>query len=110
MPLTEFPGVKTPPKYEGAFLRFMNPLLDAMREKGGQARPREIYDAVAQNLNLSVEEPLSRTRMATQDLKTRSHGHAHTWSKPATLTLRLAACGGLPTKAKKPTLTGQIST
>ena len=56
MPLSDFPGVKTPPKYEGAFLRFMNPLLDAMREKGGQARPREIYDAVAQNLNLSEEE------------------------------------------------------
>jgi hypothetical protein len=37
MALSDFPGVKTPPKYEGAFLRFMNPLLDAMREKGGQA-------------------------------------------------------------------------
>jgi restriction system protein len=34
----------------------MNPLLDAMREKGGQARPREIYEAIAQNLNLSEEE------------------------------------------------------
>jgi hypothetical protein len=31
----------------------MNPLLDAMRGKGGQARPREIYDAIAQGLNLS---------------------------------------------------------
>jgi restriction system protein len=56
MPLSEFPGVKTPPKYESEFLRFMNPLLDAMREKGGQARPREIYDAIAQRLNLSEEE------------------------------------------------------
>jgi len=34
----------------------MNPLLDAMREKGGQVRPREIYDAIAQRLNLSEEE------------------------------------------------------
>ncbi len=34
----------------------MNPLLDALREKGGQARPREIYDAVAQKLDLSEEE------------------------------------------------------
>jgi Mrr N-terminal domain len=56
MPLSEFPGVQTPPKYESEFLRFMNPLLDAMREKGGQARPREIYDAIAQRLNLSEEE------------------------------------------------------
>lgn len=56
MPVSEFPGVKTPPKYEGAFLRFINPLLDAMREKGGQARPREIYDAIAQSLNLSEEQ------------------------------------------------------
>jgi len=34
----------------------MNPLLDAMREKGGQARPREIYDLIAHRLNLSEEE------------------------------------------------------
>jgi restriction system protein len=34
----------------------MNPLLDALREKGGQARPREIYDLIAQSLNLSEEE------------------------------------------------------
>jgi restriction system protein len=34
----------------------MNPLLDAMREKGGQARPREIYDTIARRLNLSEEE------------------------------------------------------
>jgi restriction endonuclease Mrr len=56
MPLLEFPGVKTPPKYEDMFLRLMKPLLDAMREKGGQARSREIYDAIAQDLNLSEEE------------------------------------------------------
>ncbi|MGH6841264.1 MAG: winged helix-turn-helix domain-containing protein, partial [Methylocella sp.] len=46
----------TPPKYESEFLRFMNPLLDALREKGGQARPREVYDLIAQRLNLSEEE------------------------------------------------------
>jgi restriction system protein len=34
----------------------MNPLLDAMREKGGQARPREIYEIIAQTLKLSEEE------------------------------------------------------
>jgi restriction system protein len=56
MLLSEFPGVKTLPRYEGVFLRFMNPLLDAMRERGGQARPREIYDAIAHNLSLSEEE------------------------------------------------------
>jgi restriction system protein len=56
MPLSEFPGVKTPPKYEAQFLRFLNPLLDALHEKGGQARPREIYEAIAQSLNLSEEE------------------------------------------------------
>jgi restriction system protein len=56
MPLPKFAGLKTPPKYEAGFLRFLNPLLDAMREKGGQARPREIYDAIAQRLDLSEEE------------------------------------------------------
>jgi restriction system protein len=56
MSISQFPGVTTPPKYESEFLRFMNPLLDAMRKKGGQARPREIYDEIAQRLNLSEEE------------------------------------------------------
>lgn len=56
MSSAEFPGVKTPPKYEAKFLRFMSPLLDAMREKGGQARPREIYDLIAQRLDLSEDE------------------------------------------------------
>ena len=56
MLISEFPGARTPPEYESEFLRFMNPLLDALREKGGQARPREIYDAIAQRLNLSDEE------------------------------------------------------
>jgi restriction system protein len=53
---SDFPGVTTPPKYKAKFLRFMNPVLDAMRERGGQARPREIYDAIAQSLNLTEEE------------------------------------------------------
>jgi restriction system protein len=34
----------------------MNPLLDALREKGGQARPRDVFDLVAQRVNLSDEE------------------------------------------------------
>ena len=62
MPPSELPGVKTPSKYTAGFLRFMNPVLDAMREKGGQARPREIYDAIAHNLNLS--ERLTRNGSA----------------------------------------------
>jgi restriction system protein len=48
-------GAKTPPKYQSEFLRFMNPLLDVLREKGGQARPKEIYDVIAHRLNLSDE-------------------------------------------------------
>ncbi len=56
MPLSEFPGVKTPPKYKAQFLRFLNPVLDALREKGGEARPPQIYEAIAQNLSLSEEE------------------------------------------------------
>jgi restriction system protein len=30
--------------------------LDALREKGGQARPREVYDLIAQKLDLSEEQ------------------------------------------------------
>ncbi len=56
MARTKLPGVKTPPKYKADFLRFMNPLLDAMRDKGGQAKPREIFEAIANNLNLSEAE------------------------------------------------------
>lgn len=48
--------ISTPPKYESEFLRFFNSLLDALREKGGQARPREIYDDIAKKQDLSKEE------------------------------------------------------
>ncbi len=56
MVINNHPGVVTSPEYASEFLRFMNPLLDALREKGGQARPREIYELIAQNLTLSPEE------------------------------------------------------
>jgi hypothetical protein len=36
MSLSDFPGVKTLPKYESEFLKFMNPVLDAMREKAAK--------------------------------------------------------------------------
>jgi restriction system protein len=56
MPSSKLPGVKRPPKVGAKFLRFVDPLLDAMRKRGGQARPREIFDLMAQRLNLSEEE------------------------------------------------------
>lgn len=56
MLISEFPGLRVPPKYRAKFLRFMAPLLEAMREKGGQARPREIYEIIAQKLSLTEEE------------------------------------------------------
>lgn len=55
MVVNTYPGVVNQPEYTSEFLRFMNPLLDALREKGGQARPREIYELIAHNLALSSE-------------------------------------------------------
>ncbi|MEK4035850.1 winged helix-turn-helix domain-containing protein [Methylocystis sp. IM2] len=65
LPISAFTGVTTSPKYESEFLRFMNPLLDVLREKGGQARPREIYDVIAQRLNLSEEERTATLKSGT---------------------------------------------
>lgn len=56
MPPSEFPSVKTQPHYQSEFLRYLNPLLDALRVKGGQARPREIYDSIADRLGLTGYE------------------------------------------------------
>ncbi len=51
-----FPGVNAAPQYQSEFLRFLNPLLDALRDRGGQARPREVYGIIADRLGLSPEE------------------------------------------------------
>ncbi len=36
MVVNTYPGVVNQPEYTSEFLRFMNPLLDALREKGGR--------------------------------------------------------------------------
>ncbi len=41
---------------EARFARYMSPILESLRELGGSARPREVYDAVAVKLNISDAE------------------------------------------------------
>ena len=42
----------------------MNPLLDVLRDKGGQARPRDIYDVIADRMNLTEEERSARNKVS----------------------------------------------
>jgi restriction system protein len=56
------PGITTPPTYGAEFLRYLNPILDVLREKGGQARPREVYDAIAAVFELTEEERTRRNK------------------------------------------------
>ena len=88
----------------------MNPLLDAMREKGGQARPREIYDTIAQNLNLSDEERTVTNKNGYPRSENQIAWARSYFVRPATSTFPLVASGDLPIRAKRPTLTGLIST
>lgn len=44
-----------------AFLRWMKPVLTALKELGGQGKPQEVYFAIAKNEHLTKEE-LSETR------------------------------------------------
>jgi restriction system protein len=37
------------------FVRFFGPVLDALGQLGGSARPPEVYDAIAKKLNVSDE-------------------------------------------------------
>jgi restriction system protein len=55
VPAPEFPG-NTPPHYRSEFLRYLQPLIDALRDKGGQARPREVYDLIANRYQISPDE------------------------------------------------------
>src|SRR5690349_17004408 len=36
--------------------RYINPVLAALKDLGGSARPREVYDWVAEHLNISESE------------------------------------------------------
>lgn len=64
-----FPGTTTPPKYQSEFLRFMNPLLDVAREKGGEVRPGEIYDTVADRVGLSEQARTAALKNGTPRFK-----------------------------------------
>jgi len=55
VPAPEFPG-STAPHYRSEFLRYLQPLIDALRDKSGQARPREIYDLIADRHQISPGE------------------------------------------------------
>ena len=41
---------------QARFVKYMSPILESLRELGGSARPREVYDAVARKLQLSDAE------------------------------------------------------
>src|SRR5436309_6053711 len=38
------------------FARYLNPILDALRGLGGSARPREVYDWIANHLGVTDKE------------------------------------------------------
>src|ERR1043166_41702 len=38
------------------FARYFNPVLDALRDLGGSARPREVYDWIADHLSITEQE------------------------------------------------------
>jgi hypothetical protein len=44
------------------FARYMNPVLNALRELGGSARPGEVYNWVAQHLGISDAERSEKHR------------------------------------------------
>ena len=50
-----------------AFLRWMKPILVALKELGGQAKPQEVRSAIAKNEYLTEEE-LSETRGKTMSI------------------------------------------
>ena len=56
-----FPGMKRKPRYRSEFLRFLQPVLDALRDKGGQARSREVYDVIAEQFKVTDEQREVRT-------------------------------------------------
>ncbi|MBL4748877.1 MAG: restriction endonuclease [Magnetovibrio sp.] len=56
MVIRKYPGLKNPPKSKAEMLVWMAPLLRTLHSKGGQARPREVYEELANFFNLSTEE------------------------------------------------------
>lgn len=65
------------------FIRFFWPILKALRDLGGSARPREVVDLVVEMLGVSDDERAEAARCAST---TRFAGRATTWSGPASST------------------------
>jgi restriction system protein len=49
--------------------RYINPVLDALRELGGSARPRAVYNWVAQRLGISDAERSEKHRSGTSKVE-----------------------------------------
>lgn len=50
---------------QARFVRYMSPILESLRELGGSARPREVYDSVARKLEISDAERDEENRSGT---------------------------------------------
>lgn len=67
-----------------AFLRWMKPLLQALKELGGEGKPKDVYDLIAQNEHLTDEE-LSEVRGKTNVNRFRNEVawlYNKSWGKP----------------------------
>jgi site-specific DNA-methyltransferase (cytosine-N4-specific) len=56
------------------------PLLDAIEERGGTAKARDVYDLVAEKVELSAEDRAARITISanpTMPLSARSAGHSN---------------------------------
>ena len=63
-------------KTRNEFIKWMGPLLDALRDLGGSGKPREVVDQIAEKLGLS-DEKLEVTLKSGQ---TRFYNQVH-WSR-----------------------------
>lgn len=63
-------------KSKAEFIRWMGPMLDALRELGGSGKPREVVDLIAERCDLS-DERLEETLKSGQ---TRFYNQAH-WAR-----------------------------
>jgi restriction system protein len=81
------------------FLKYLQPVIDALNELGGSGQPVEIIELIAEKLNLTEEERTAQISSGQSRFSNQVVGQDFTWLKLAILILRQKGFGVLRKRA-----------
>lgn len=75
------------------FVSFFAPVINVLRDLGGQARPKEVFDEIAKRYDVEADQLAQVNKNGNRNSTTAWHGPGFTWSKLGSCILRNAEFG-----------------